>query len=305
MKDGSNGKLKIWLLETRPQFLLLSPVLAFLGNALAWYDGVFSVGRGLFAFVGLLLLHISVNTLNDYFDYRSGIDYETEETSFSGGSGFLTSNSLKPKHVLWFGLTCFVLALPIGIYFVVTSGWLLLPLILVGSLSVLLYTPLITKFPWPEWSPGLGLGSLPILGFYFIQASSYPLHVFVASILSGILVHNLLLLNEFPDIKPDKEEGGRKTLPIILGRENASLIFSITTIFVYLWIIIAPALNQIPITCLITLATLPIALKTIQNALKYGKKNKILSAMKYNVLTVFLTQILFGVGFIISGLSII
>ena len=37
------------------------------------------------AFIGLLLAHISVNTLNDYFDYRSGIDLETRRTPFSGG----------------------------------------------------------------------------------------------------------------------------------------------------------------------------------------------------------------------------
>ena len=62
--------LKTWLLETRPQFLILSIVLAFLGTSMAWFDGYFNWGRAILAGFGLILTHISVNTLNDYFDFR-------------------------------------------------------------------------------------------------------------------------------------------------------------------------------------------------------------------------------------------
>lgn len=77
-------KLKVWFAETRPQFLLLSVVLAFLGSSMAWYaSGLWSfrfsfhIGHALLAFLGLLLCHIGVNVLNDYFDYKSGIDLKT------------------------------------------------------------------------------------------------------------------------------------------------------------------------------------------------------------------------------------
>ena len=117
-------KLKLWFLETRPQFLLLSVVLAFLGTSIAWYwyDGYFHLGYALLAFIGLLLAHISINTLNDYFDYRSGIDLEVKRTPFSGGSGMLPSALLKPRPVLWLGLVSFLLTLPIGVYFVIARG---------------------------------------------------------------------------------------------------------------------------------------------------------------------------------------
>jgi 1,4-dihydroxy-2-naphthoate octaprenyltransferase len=101
-------KLKIWFLETRPHFLILSVVLAFLGTSIAWYDGYFHFGYALLAFIGLLLVHISVNTLNDYFDYRSGIDLATRRTPFSGGSGILPAGLLKPRQVFWLGMTSFL-----------------------------------------------------------------------------------------------------------------------------------------------------------------------------------------------------
>ena len=50
---------------------------------------------------------------------------------------------------------------------------------------------------YPEWSAGLGLGVLPVLGAYFVQTGTYSIDAVLASIPSGILVHNLLLLNEF------------------------------------------------------------------------------------------------------------
>ncbi|GAH39455.1 unnamed protein product, partial [marine sediment metagenome] len=229
-------KLKVWFLETRPQFLLLSVVLAFLGTCIAWYDGYFHLGYALLAFFGLLLCHISVNVLNDYFDYRSGIDLEVRRTPFSGGSGILPAALLKPRQVFWFGLVSFLLAVPIGVYFVIARGWALLPLLLVAAVCIILYTPFITKVGWPEWAPGLGMGALPVLGVYFVQTTAYTLPAVIACIPSGILVHNLLLLNEFPDAEADGK-AGRKTLPIVMGKEKAGIVYSVLTLALYLWII--------------------------------------------------------------------
>src|SRR4030042_862095 len=213
-------KLKTLFLETRPQFLLLSIVLAFLGTAIAWHSGDFHLGYAVLAFAGLLLAHVAVNVLNDYFDYRSGIDLETKRTPFSGGSGVLPAAMLSPGQVLWFGLITFVLTIPVGIYFVIVAGWPLLPLILVGGACILLYTPVLSKLGWPEWAAGAGLGTLPVLGAYFVQTSSYPLAAVIAAVPSGIMVHNLLFLNEFPDVEADIRGGGRTTTTINSKRKT-------------------------------------------------------------------------------------
>ena len=295
-------KLKIWFLETRPQFLLLSVVLVFLGTCLAWYkDDAFHLGYALLAFVGLLLTHISVNTLNDYFDYRSGIDLEVKRTPFSGGSGILPSALLKPRQVLWLSLTSFLLAIPIGVYFVVARGWQLLPLLLIAAVCILLYTPVILKLGWPEWAPGVGLGALPVLGAYFVQTTAYTLPAVVASIPSAIFVHNLLLLNEFPDTEAD-EKAGRKTLPITMGKARASLLYAMLTLIVYLWIIGGVVARLMPLFCLIALLTLPLAVKAIQGALRHQEITKLVPAMANNVLVVLLTQLLLGIGYILAGI---
>ncbi|MFC1899631.1 prenyltransferase [Chloroflexota bacterium] len=290
---------KIWVIETRPKFLILSLVLAFLGACIAWYDGNFHLGDAMLAFIGILSAHISVNVLNDYFDFKSGLDLSTEQTPFSGGSGVLLADLLTPKQVLWLGLGAFLLTIPIGIYFVISKGWLLLPLLLVAALCTLLYSPILLKLRWPEWAPGIGLGVLPVLGAYFVQTSEYTWPALVAAIPSGILVHNLLLLNEFPDAEADKTVG-RKTLPIIIGKKKASIVYSVLTIMVYVWIIGGVLAGQMPVFSLIALLTLPFAIKAIKSLSDSEKMDKLIPAMINNVLVVMLTQILLGVGYILA-----
>jgi 1,4-dihydroxy-2-naphthoate octaprenyltransferase len=292
-------RLKVWLLETRPQFLILSIILAFLGTAIAWYDGFFHLGYALLAGFGLLLTHASVNILNDYFDYKSGIDLATKRTPFSGGSGILPAGMLTPKQALWLGLGTLIIAIPIGIYFVVVSGWWLLPLLLVAAFFILLYSPFIQTRPWPEWAAGAGLGLLPILGLYFVQTSSYTWPALVSSVPSFFLVHNLLLLNEFPDTEADVK-ASRKTLPLTIGKKNAAIFYTVTAIAVYVWIFAWAIARVLPAWTMLAWLTLPLTLKAINGALHNDDPSKLMPGMAANVMTMLLTQLLLGIGFILG-----
>jgi len=293
-------KVKLFFLATRPQFLLLAVVLGILGICIAWYDGFFNIGGAILAGIGLIVAHASCNALNDYFDYESGIDKVTTVTPFSGGSGLIKQGLLKPREVFWFGAILLLLAIPIGLYFCVVKGWLLFPLIIIATACVIFYSPVILKYYWPEWSPGLGLGVLPVLGMYFSQTGTYTLHAFIASIPSGILVHNLLLLNEFSDIEADKV-GHRKTLPITMGRRGAAIIYTAFSILVYVWILGAVIFKAMPVFTLLALLTLPLAIQAIRGAFQSEDMSKLTPAMAHNVLVVLLTQLLTAIGYILSG----
>ena len=297
--------MKKWLLIIRAPFLLLAVVLAFLGTSIAWYEarelgGNFHLGYAFLAGFGLLLAHISVNVLNEYFDYRSGVDLKTQRTPFSGGSGALPQGLVTPRQALWLGLGCLLAAVPIGIYFTLVKGWGLLPLLLVGVACIVLYTPFILKRGWPEWAPGVGLGALPILGAYFVHTGAYPLSAVIASIPSGILVHNLLLLNELPDVEADVT-ANRRTLPIVIGKGKASIVYSALTVIVYLWIIGGVIAGQMPPFSLLGLLTLPLAIKAIQGSLKHQDMARLVPGMANNVFVVLLTQLFMGIGYILAG----
>jgi 1,4-dihydroxy-2-naphthoate octaprenyltransferase len=248
---------------------------------------------------GLLLAHISVNVLNEYFDYRSGVDFKTRRTPFSGGSGALPSGLITPGQALWLGVGSLVVIVPIGIFFTVVSGWQLLPLLLIAAGCIVLYTPFILKMGWPEWAPGAGLGSLPILGAYFVHTGEYTLPAVIASIPSGILVHNLLLLNEFPDVEADTT-ARRRTLPIAIGGRKASIVYSVLTGLVYLWIIGGVITSLMPPFSLLGLVTIPWAVKAIRGALQYQNMEKLVPALASNVMVVLLTQLFLAIGYILA-----
>ncbi len=298
-------KLLLWVMETRPQFLTLSMVLTFLGTAIAWHDGPVNLGYALLAGFGLMLTHGSVNAINDYFDYKSGIDLAVERTPFSGGSGLVPEGKLSLRQALMVGIITALAALLIGGFFIAVRGWLLLPLIVAAGLLLVLYTPVILKTPWPEWSPGLGLGILPILGFYFIQTGRYDIMVVVAAIPSGILVHNLLLLNEFPDVAADRQ-GGRRTTPVLFGLEPAAQFFMLATLAVYIWtigcVLATLFTGQIfmPVYALLTLLAAPWGVKAVRGARKHHDRDTLIRALGDNVKFILSVQVLLGAGYILD-----
>jgi 1,4-dihydroxy-2-naphthoate octaprenyltransferase len=291
--------LKVWFLEMRPQFLTLSVVLAFLGTTIAWYDGSFNLCYALLAGFGLVLTHASVNIINDYFDYKSGIDLAAKRTPFSGGSGILPAGLLTPKQALWLGLSSLIITIPIGIFFIIISGWQLLPLLLVAALFILLYSPFILKRPWPEWVAGAGLGALPILGLYFVQTGAYTWQAVIASIPSFLLVHNLLLLNEFPDTEADVK-ANRKTLPLTIGKKNAAIFYAVVAIAVYVWIFAWTMARVMPVWTLLALLTIPLAIRAIRGAVHNDDPSRLMPGMAANVMMVLSTQLLMGIGFILG-----
>ena len=74
----------------RPNFLLLTPICLLLGLASVMLSGT-GIEWSVFVvvLVGALMAHVSVNALNEYADFQSGLDFKTEKTPFSGGSGTL------------------------------------------------------------------------------------------------------------------------------------------------------------------------------------------------------------------------
>ncbi len=292
---------RIWLIEIRPRFLLISVALALLGTSIAWRNGFFNFSYAVLAFIGLVLWQISVQVLNDYFDYKSGVDLKTHRTPFTGGSGILPAHLLKPVSVLKFGLLSFALALPIWAYLIIVKGLLLLPIIGVGAVCVLIYTPFLTRWRLGELSSALGMGILPTLMFYFVQTGGYSAEAVVAAIPAGILIFDVHLLNEFPDVEADKT-GGDRTLPIILGRAKAAWLYLAGTAVVYAWSIAWAAAGVMPLSTLISLVTIPFALWAIKGALNYHSNASFTPALWANALFGLFTVTLLASGYILDHL---
>ena len=112
--------LKTVFQSIRLPFLVLTPVCVFLGASTV----VASKGDIDFNFLGLalsggLFAHISVNALNEYLDFKNGLDLITARTPFSGGSGALPNNPAMSTAVAMAGVISLLLTVLIGVFFII------------------------------------------------------------------------------------------------------------------------------------------------------------------------------------------
>jgi len=298
----SNNKLRIILQSMRLPFLLLTPVCVFLGFATAVSSGAeINTAVFLLALTGALSAHISVNTFNEYLDFRSGLDLVTQKTPFSGGSGALPDNPHAANAVLIVAITTLVVTTLIGLYFIYLRGLAIFPLGLLGIAIILLYTGWINRHPFLcLLAPGLGFGPLMVTGTHFALTGHYSWQAFIVSLVPLFLVSNLLLLNQYPDIDADKSVG-RRHFPIAFGTGISNWIYAGFISLSYLIILLAVATGLLPKLSLISLLTIMAAVPTLIGVFKYAENvPKLVPYLGLNVAATLLTPTLLWVSLLVG-----
>lgn len=286
------------LRAARPNFLTLTPVCVLIGIGVAIHaQAHVSVADCLLVLFGALLAHISVNLLNEYDDFRSGLDSLTVRTPFSGGSGSLPAHPEAAAATRAAGLLCLCAAAAVGLYFVHEKGLALLPLGLAGLLLVLAYTPLVTRRPLLcLLAPGVGFGPLMVLGTAFVLGERYSWTALVASMPPLFLVSELLLINQFPDIDADRQVG-RRHLPIVMGRRRSAALFGVLIIAAFSAVVIGAVAGTLPALALLGLVPLPVGLFLARQVYVYADDlPRLIAYMGINVAMIHVTLLLVAIG---------
>jgi 1,4-dihydroxy-2-naphthoate octaprenyltransferase len=282
----------------RAPFLLLVPVCVSLGWAAAAYDGYGTdVAQLLLASLGALAAHIAVNALNEYEDFRSGLDLRTERTPFSGGTGTLPANPGKAHYALVTGIVSLVIVMLVGLHFVQLRGLALLPLGLLGLLTIVLYTRWLTRSPLLcLLAPGVAFGPLMVLGVYFALTGAYGRTAIVASLVPLFLVSDLLLINQFPDREADRW-AGRNHLLLAWGERAGINVYGLFLLAAYFSVLLAVALGALPAWVLLSLLTVPLAVAAYRGlSLKANETPALIPHMAQHVMLTLATPLLLAVG---------
>ena len=291
-------QLRILFQSIRPSFLILSPVCVFLGTSTAInVSGPVDTFLLTLIVIGALCAHISVNTLNEYTDFKSGLDLITIKTPFSGGSGALPGNPSMANTVLAAGLITFSLTMAIGIYFISNHGTLVLPIGITGLVIILTYSKWLNRWPFLcLLAPGLGFGILMVVGTHYLLTGENTITAWLAALVAFFLVNNLLLLNQYPDIQADRSIG-RNHFPIAFGTRISSYVYSIFFISAYSTILIGIYYGYFPGLSLIALLPAALSAYAFKGALKHagniGTHTQYLGA---NVGATLLTPLLLGIS---------
>ena len=291
--------ISVWLRVIRVRFLLASVIAVLVGLALNWsQNGSIEFFDAFLTFAGVMALHASVDLLNDYWDFKRGIDTKTTRTKMSGGTGVLPEGLLKPSSVYRAGVFFLVLGALIGSYFVITYGILIAIILGFAILSIYFYSTKIVDSGLGEFFVAVK-GSMIVIGTFYIQSGEVNIESILAGIVIGTLSSLVLFIASFPDHDADKSKG-RKTLVITVGKEKARKLFWIFPLFAYGVIVIGVVLNYLPVFTLISLMSFPLIIKSgIGLQKNYDSVDDLVPYMTSTLKFSRLTGILFVISFLI------
>ncbi len=295
-------KVKAVVQSMRPPFMVLTPVCVFLGvSTVVSNQANVSMSLLILALLGALLAHVGVNTLNEYFDFKSGLDFKTIRTKFSGGSGALPHSPEMVNTVFTVGVVSLIATLAIGSFFVWKYGIGIVPLGITGLILIITYTGWINRHPFLCLvAPGIGFGVLMVVGTQYVLEGEYTLISWLVAVVPFFMVNNLLLLNQYPDMQADAN-GGRNTLPIAYGISRSNVVYGLFVVATILAIILYILMGYLPVLSLIALLPMPLAFFSLYGAIKFreaiGASPQYLGA---NVAATITTPLLLGISIILG-----
>jgi len=292
--------ISVWLRVIRVRFLVASIIAVSVGLAITWWHtGNISIFDAILTMCGVLALHASVDLLNDYWDFKRGIDTTTHRTKMSGGSGVLPEGLLKPAQVYAAGIAFLIIGTAIGIYFVATDGIVIGIILAFAVISIYFYSTKIVDWGLAEVFVAIK-GSMIVIGTYFVQTSQITESTVLAGIVIGVLSSLVLFITSFPDHDADKAKG-RKTLVINLGKQKACTILWIFPAITYGITIIAVVFEIFPVFCLIILSTVPLIIRSGQKLKQnYDKLTNLIPVMSSTLYFSRITGVLLVVGFLVN-----
>lgn len=289
---------KIWVASTVPMALGVLLSLAYnKGFDLYWF---------LLALVGVYLIEIGKNAINECVDYLTGVDPGVDSehrTPFSGGKKTIVDGFLTVRESALIGLITMGLAATIGIYILLFRSSEVIYVGILGFILAIIYSLPPFKLCYRgfgEIAVGLTFGPLILNGMYIVMSKGYGVLPVLVSLPIGFLITNVLWINQFPDYEADKS-GGKRNWVVRLGKEKSIKIYAIIFILSYLSIVLISIYTLNPIW-LIALVTIPKAIGAVKNSGRnYEQINKLINSNAATVQIYILTGVLLAVATLLDG----
>lgn len=212
MEEVKINSLKAWILAARPKTLTGAAIPVMIGCALTVADGKFMWIPSLVCFLFAFLMQIAANFINDLYDFLKGTDREDRlgpERTCS--QGWISPAAMKKGIIITVISAC-----AIGSVLLFYAGW---ELIIVGGLCVLfafLYTTCLSYNGWGDVLVLIFFGFVPVGCTYYVQAHTWTGSVTIASLICGIVIDTLLVVNNYRDRDADAKSG-KRTIIVRLG----------------------------------------------------------------------------------------
>ena len=203
----------------RYRFFLYAGLLPY-GLGAAWaYAATGDLDAPIFwsGLLGVVLAVIGVEAFNEYFDSRMGTDR------------VFNPDDLPPMSsgIMWLGIAAFAGALAVGIYLTVRGGWPILAFALLGGMAAIFYVAPPIRWAYRglgELVIALSYGPWMVLGSVYLYTGAVSWGAFFASLVPGLLIMALAVVNAIPDFHQDRLVG-KRNLVVRVGRKRAVWLY--------------------------------------------------------------------------------
>lgn len=211
----SEVKFNYWIMAARPKTLLVSMAPVIMTIAITSMYMTIKWLPAIICLVFAVMAQVLSNFVNDYADGLKGSDSERLGPQYMISSGFISQQQMQRGIIVWAILT-FIIGCTLLYY----SGWILLPFGIVIMLCAVAYSG--GPFPLSRHALGdvavlLFYGLAPVVLTFFIQTGFINWQIIIAGIAIGIVVDNLLIVNNYRDAENDAKNG-KKTTVTIFGK---------------------------------------------------------------------------------------
>ena len=213
------GPVAQWLVLVRGAVLAMTLASAAIATLLAMATGPVPPLHVLLLIVGLTTAHATNNLINDWVDWRQGVDDDNYFRTRYGTHALMLS-FVSERGFLAITLGTGAVAAACGLLLTFLVGIEVLALMLVGAVFVLFYT-------WPLKHIGLGeisvllvWGPLMIGGGFFVLTGTLTPDVIAISLAYGI-APTLVIFGKHIDKAAQDSALGIRTLPVLIGESNA------------------------------------------------------------------------------------
>ena len=295
MENIKQNSFHAWILAARPKTLTGAIIPVMIGTVLAFADGQFHIIPAMLCMLFACGMQIAANFINDLFDYLKGTDREDRlGPERACAQGWISPNGMKGGIAVIVALSCLI-----GCGLLFYGGW---ELVVLGALCVIfafLYTTILSYKGWGDALVIVFFGFVPVGGTYYVQAHAVTTDVLVASLICGMVIDTLLIVNNYRDRDQDALSG-KRTLIVRYGEtfgQRFYLSLGILAALLCLWFALCGNL----FAGILPLIYIYPHVRTWQRMVKIrnGKKlNSILGETSRNML---LLGVLLSVGMIISS----
>lgn len=218
-------KIKAWIEAMRLRTLPVSVAGVIAGIACGLDTGKFRILPCIICLLFAIMAQIVSNFANEYYDYKNGFDKKGREGFRRGVTeGDISPTSMKRATFALLAADCLL-----GASLIIWGGWWLIPV----GVAIGLFTIGYSAGPYPLSHHGLGdvavvvfFGIVPVMFTSYLTGGSWenaPIS-FGVGMAVGLLAANVLIVNNYRDMKDDSEVGKHTTV-VLFGRRAMSGIY--------------------------------------------------------------------------------